>query len=179
VVEFFRILGQRDVPLEKLPETLTQIATRHREMLVRLAALDPEDPGVREQVEEARVAIKAGDYDRADRLLSEAENSDLAAFRMAQELARQAQESAEKRQVSAAAMPPISGAIISTVMPERSGITVSRRTITLPSCRPSTSMERHLSSCRASAFRSTGPRPKTTWAARSRDWASGKSSLNF
>jgi hypothetical protein len=59
VVEFFRILGQKEVPLENLPETLAQIAARHREMLDRLAALNPEDPVVREQVEEARAAIKA------------------------------------------------------------------------------------------------------------------------
>src|SRR3954465_8298476 len=57
VVEFFHILGQKEVPLEKLPETLAQLATQHREMLDRLAALNPEDPAVKEQIEEARTAV--------------------------------------------------------------------------------------------------------------------------
>jgi hypothetical protein len=103
VVEFFRILGQKDVVLEKLPEILAQIAARHREMLDRLAALHPEDPAVKVQIEEAQAAIQAGDYDRADRLLSEAESSDVAAIRIAEKLARQAQEAADQRRVSAAA----------------------------------------------------------------------------
>ena len=103
VVEFFRILGQKEVPLEKLLETLAQIAARHREMLDRLTALNPEDPAVKAQIEKARAAIKAGDYDRADRLLSEAESGDLAAVRMAEELARQVQQVIDQRRRSAAA----------------------------------------------------------------------------
>jgi tetratricopeptide (TPR) repeat protein len=103
VIEFFRILGRKEVPLEKLPETLAEIAARHRGMLDRLTALDPEDPAVRERVEEARAAIKVGDYDRADQLLSEAEAGDLAAVRMAEELVRQALEAADRRRLSAAA----------------------------------------------------------------------------
>jgi tetratricopeptide (TPR) repeat protein len=95
---------QKDVPLEELPETLTQIAARHREMLDRLAALNPDDPVVRDKVEEARVAIKAGDYDRADQLLSEAENSDMAAVRLAERLAHQAQQAADQRRLSTAAI---------------------------------------------------------------------------
>src|SRR5262245_15335515 len=47
VLGFFTILKREQVPPEKLPETLAAIAQRHREMLDRLAALNPDDPTIK------------------------------------------------------------------------------------------------------------------------------------
>jgi tetratricopeptide (TPR) repeat protein len=91
------------VPPEKLPDTLAQIIARHKETLERLAALNSDDPEVKAKVEEAEAAVKVGDYDRANRLLSAAEDADLAAIRMAEDLERQAHGAADTRRLNAAA----------------------------------------------------------------------------
>ena len=103
VRNMLRVLGEREVPPERLVGKLAEIAERHRELERRLAALEPEDPVVRGLLEDAGAAVEGGEYDRAERLLEEAEGTDLAAVRMADELARQAQEAADKRRLSAAA----------------------------------------------------------------------------
>lgn len=102
IVGFFRILDEKNVALEKLPEKLAEVAQRHRDMLDRLAVLDTESPEIRGLIEQARTAVKNADYDRADRLLREAETAELAAAQMAEDLARQAQEAAERRVLNAA-----------------------------------------------------------------------------
>jgi hypothetical protein len=104
VVSFLKILNQQAVPLEKLPETLAEIAQRHQETLARLAALDPEDPTIKALTDEARAAMEAGDYDRADVQLHQAEVAELAAARQAEILAEQAHAAAEKRWLNAAAV---------------------------------------------------------------------------
>ena len=91
VVGFFRILDAHKVPVEKLPETLAEIAGRHKEMLGRLSALDADAPEIKEQIEAARAAVETSDYDLADWLLSEAEAAELDAVRQADDLAQQAQ----------------------------------------------------------------------------------------
>ncbi|MFZ0258333.1 MAG: hypothetical protein WAN46_22480 [Gammaproteobacteria bacterium] len=104
VVAFFQILKEGEVPLDELPERLSEIAERHRELLDRLAVLEPEDATTRARIEAARQAIEKLHYDRADQLLREAETAELAAARKAEKLARQAQEVAERRQLKAAAI---------------------------------------------------------------------------
>ena len=78
---FFNILSASEVPVEKLPRMLEEIAQRHRVMLQRLAALDPDTPEIKAYIEEAREILSAGEtpeaYDRADMLLAEAEASDM------------------------------------------------------------------------------------------------------
>jgi len=60
---------------------LEEIAQRHRAMLQRLAALDPDTPEIKAYIEEAREILSAAEtpeaYDRADMLLAEAEASDM------------------------------------------------------------------------------------------------------
>ncbi len=102
VVGFFRILDENQVPLEKLPERLAEIAQRHRDMLDRLAVLDTESPEIKGMIEQARAAVKEANYDRADRLLRDAETAELAAAQRAEDLARQAQKAAERRVLNAA-----------------------------------------------------------------------------
>jgi tetratricopeptide (TPR) repeat protein len=104
MVSFFRILGEREVPLERMPTRLGEIAARYGELTRRLAALEPEDPSARGLVERAREAVAAGRYDEADALLVRAKEAELAAARQAGELARQAQEAAARRLLKAAAV---------------------------------------------------------------------------
>jgi hypothetical protein len=104
MVSFFHILGEREVPLERMPTRLGEIAARYGELTRRLAALEPEDPSARELVERGREAVAAGRYDEADALLVRAKEAELAAARQAGELARQAQEAADRRLLKAAAL---------------------------------------------------------------------------
>ena len=57
VIGFLEILDERAVPLEKLPETLAEIAYQHRKMLDQLAALKPEDSTTKVFIEQAQAAI--------------------------------------------------------------------------------------------------------------------------
>jgi len=91
MIGFFAILRREEVPPEQWSETLAKIAERHREMLDRLAVLDPDDSAIKALIGDARAALEASDYDRADVLLHRAEAAELAAARQAQKLAEQAQ----------------------------------------------------------------------------------------
>jgi PDZ domain/Tetratricopeptide repeat len=104
VQNFLRILGEKQVQPERLLENLADIAERHINMVQRLAILQPQDPATQRLVQDACSAIKGGDYDRADRLLKQAETAELAAVGMAEELASQAQEAADQRRLNAAAI---------------------------------------------------------------------------
>ena len=79
-----RSLGQADVPVERLPQALADLAEQHKDLLARLRRLDADDPAVAHLREQARDAVERGDYDSADRLLQEAETTDLAAERRMQ-----------------------------------------------------------------------------------------------
>ena len=100
---FFQTLREQNVPVEKLPATLATIAERYRAMQERLAALDPDDPAVKALIAAARAALDVGEYDRADTLLSQAETAELAAARQAEQLAHDAQATADRRRLNAAA----------------------------------------------------------------------------
>ena len=104
---FLKILGANEVPDEKLAQTLGEIAQRHRDMLQRLSALDPEAPETKAYIEQARTILSTAQtpeaYDRADLLLAEAEASDMGALREAEALEQEAKEAARRKRLSAAA----------------------------------------------------------------------------
>jgi tetratricopeptide (TPR) repeat protein len=104
---FFKILSASEVPVEKLPRMLEEIAQRHRAMLQRLAALDPDTAEIKSYIEQARAILSGAEtpeaYDRADTLLAEAEASDMRAIRDAESLEREAREAATRKRRSAAA----------------------------------------------------------------------------
>jgi tetratricopeptide (TPR) repeat protein len=97
-----RIIGQQDVPLEKLPQKLAEVAEQYKSAMERLAALDPQDPVTRDLVARADAAFKAGRLDEADQLVSQAEQVEITAAHQAQQLARQAQAAADQRLLRAA-----------------------------------------------------------------------------
>jgi tetratricopeptide (TPR) repeat protein len=92
---FFRILERREVPPEDLDSTLREIARRYKELEQRLATFSSEDPEVVALKEAARDALEAGDFGRAEALLQDAKEKDIAA-------AKAMQKSARKRLLSAA-----------------------------------------------------------------------------
>ncbi len=82
VENFLRILGESKVPIDELSSKLAEIAQRHVDMLERWSVLEEDDnPAIRRRTDAAKAAINDGDYDRADALLAEAEEMDLAAAR--------------------------------------------------------------------------------------------------
>src|ERR1700730_2940489 len=97
VIGFFRIVGEQDVPLQQMPTKLGEIAARHRAMLNRWSVLDAGDPATAALAAEAKTAIDVGRYDKADALLLRAQEQDIAAARQAEQLARDAQQAAERR----------------------------------------------------------------------------------
>ena len=99
LASFFHIVQEKRVPLEKLTETLEDIARRHKEVLSRLAVFEAEDPEIKALIEQARQAAERSDYDTADNLLDQAESAELEAVRKAEEMADRAAEAARKREI--------------------------------------------------------------------------------
>ena len=66
-------------------------------MLDRWSLLDTADPGTAALAAEAKAAIDSGRYDQADALLVQTEEQDAAAARQGEQLARDAQQAAERR----------------------------------------------------------------------------------
>ncbi|WP_417909736.1 tetratricopeptide repeat protein [Candidatus Electronema sp. PJ] len=104
LASFFRILDQEKVPAGDLDSKLREIAATHKELLLRLEAVQSTDPEVVRLKQAARQAIKeAGDYAKAEALLNQAEARDVQAIEQLEEAARQQQKLAKLRRISAAA----------------------------------------------------------------------------
>jgi hypothetical protein len=101
-VTMLRVIGQQDVPLEKLPQKLAEVAERYKSAMERLAVLDPQDPITRDLVARVDTAFKAGHLEEVDQLVSQAEQAEIAAAHQAQQLAQQAQAAADQRLLRAA-----------------------------------------------------------------------------
>ncbi|MGI9437795.1 MAG: TIR domain-containing protein, partial [Geminicoccaceae bacterium] len=99
---FLTILDEKHVKGSDLRDKLAEIAKQYLEMQERLEALDRDDPVVRDWIVQAEAAIDAGNYDRADELLADAERIGLSA-------AHQAAEEANQRFLSVAATRALRG----------------------------------------------------------------------
>ena len=80
-----RIVGEQDVPLERLSETLNRVANDYKRLQAQAAALNPENPTARSLVTQARAEIDAGHLAHAHELLRQATQAQIAA---AQEAAK-------------------------------------------------------------------------------------------
>jgi hypothetical protein len=58
VLTMLRILGERDVPIEQLPQKLAEVATQFQKLQAQLAALDPRNPSARGLVEQAQAEVE-------------------------------------------------------------------------------------------------------------------------
>jgi hypothetical protein len=60
VTEFFKIVGKQNVPEEKIPALLIEIATHFAQTRDTLAALEPDDPHAAELARQAKEAFDSG-----------------------------------------------------------------------------------------------------------------------
>jgi tetratricopeptide (TPR) repeat protein len=101
VVEFFKILGEQDVPEEKIPVRLIEVANHFTQTRDELAALEPDDPHAAELARAAEKALDSGRLTEADELLDQAKEGELAALRQARELKQKAQEAEDRHALNA------------------------------------------------------------------------------
>ena len=102
VAETFRILGEQNVPDERAPARLIEIATHYAQTRETLAALEPDDPHAAELARQAKQALDQGHLAEADALLDRAKDAELAGFRQARELKQKAQEAEDRHALNAA-----------------------------------------------------------------------------
>jgi tetratricopeptide (TPR) repeat protein len=104
---FLTILNASDVPVERWPQTLNEIAKRYRDMLQRLAVLDPENPKSKSILEQARTILNqahsVAEYDRADALLAQVEAADTQGVQESEALEHEAREAVRGKRRGAAA----------------------------------------------------------------------------
>jgi tetratricopeptide (TPR) repeat protein len=99
VGEFFKILGEQNVPEEKVPARLMEIATHFAQTRDALAALEPDDPHGAELARSAKQALDSGRLTEADALLDQAKEGELGQTR---ELKQKAQEAEDRHALNAA-----------------------------------------------------------------------------
>src|SRR5215831_11670979 len=85
VVTLLHILDQEEVPLERLPQKLSEIAEQYKKFQAQLAALNPQNPLARKLAEQAETEIKAGRFEQAHQLLRQVTQADIAAAQQARE----------------------------------------------------------------------------------------------
>ncbi|MBF0549872.1 MAG: toll/interleukin-1 receptor domain-containing protein [Deltaproteobacteria bacterium] len=99
---FFEIMEQQLVPLEKLDLTLREIAGRYKDLQAKMAQTEFDDTAVIAFKEQAKQALDQGDFDEAERLLNQARDLALNAAKKALEMVKKHQEIADKQFLSAA-----------------------------------------------------------------------------
>jgi tetratricopeptide (TPR) repeat protein len=102
VAEFFKILGEQNIPEEKIPARLVEIATHFTQTREELTTLEPADPRAAVLARRAKQALDAGRLTEADGSLDQAKEVELAAFRQARDLKQKAQEAEDRHALSAA-----------------------------------------------------------------------------
>jgi tetratricopeptide (TPR) repeat protein len=109
-----RIVGQRDVPFERLPEKLAEVASQYQQAQAQLAALNPQNPLARGLVEKAQAEIMAGNFIKAHELLRQARQVQIAAAQQARALRQQAQAAEDEQLIQAAASSAAEGDLAMT-----------------------------------------------------------------
>ena len=114
VLTLLRIVGQKDVPLDELPQKLGEVASQYQQAQAQLAALSPQNPLARDLVEKAKVEIGAGNFSKAHDLLSQARQAQIAAAQQARALRQQAQLAEDAQLAQAAASTAAEGDLAKT-----------------------------------------------------------------
>ncbi len=102
--KFFEILEQAQVASGDLDHTLREIAKRYKDLQTKLDSFSPDDPEVATLKRQAKEALDAGNFERAEKLLNQASEQDIRA-------ANELQAIAKKRLLSAAAAKAANGAL--------------------------------------------------------------------
>ena len=107
LASFFAIVERERVPRHELEPALKEIAGRYKELLARLGTTGSTDPEVQRLKEQAREALRVGDFARAEEFLNQAKARDLSAIeRMEADL--------DARKLSAAAAAAQNGDLMMT-----------------------------------------------------------------
>ena len=111
---FLLAIGEADVPIERQPAKLAEIATRHKDLLARLEATSSTDPEVQRLKAEAREALDAGDFGRTEELLNRAKARDLLVIEQIRATMERMQAALDARRLSAAEAAAENGALMMT-----------------------------------------------------------------
>jgi tetratricopeptide (TPR) repeat protein len=111
---FLLAIGEADMPVEQQPAKLAEIATRHKDLLARLEATSSTDPEVQRLKAEARAALDAGDFGRAEELLNRAKARDLLVIEQMRATMERLQAALDARQLSAAEAAGANGDLMMT-----------------------------------------------------------------
>jgi tetratricopeptide (TPR) repeat protein len=103
VLTLLHVLDEEDVPLERLPQKLGEIANQYKKLQAQLAALNPQNPLARSLAEQAETEIKAGRFEKAHQLLRQVTQAGIAAAQQARELRRKAEVAEDEQLIQAAA----------------------------------------------------------------------------
>ena len=98
----FAIIDQQQVPLKELDTKLREIAEQYKTLLSNVRVLNSDAPEVTRLQNEAEMALKAGEFARAEGLLNEASAKDIAAIQALEEQQVKLQTARKQRQLSAA-----------------------------------------------------------------------------
>ena len=104
LASFFKILAKQKVAPEDLDSTLRDFAKRFKQLEEDLGRYTSEDPEVADLREQARIALEAGEFDRAEQLLNDASAKDLAAAERQESVARQRRLSAARSKANNGAL---------------------------------------------------------------------------
>jgi hypothetical protein len=116
-----RILGEKDVPFEQLPQKLAEIADQYQRAQAQLSALNPQNPLARDLVERAQAEIKRGNFREAHELLRQARQAQIAAAQQARALRERAQLAEDEQLIQAAAASAAEGDLAMTELHYRQG----------------------------------------------------------
>ena len=97
-----RIVGEQDVPLERLSETLYRVANDYKRLREQAAALNPDNPTAEALVEQAKPEIEAGHLGRARELLRQATQAQIAAAQQAYQIQEHARAAGDAQMLGAA-----------------------------------------------------------------------------
>jgi tetratricopeptide (TPR) repeat protein len=109
-----RIVGEQDVPLERLSETLNRVANDYKRLQAQVAALNPDNATARDLATQARAAIDAGQFEQARQLLRESTQAHLAAAQAAGQLREQAQAVEDAQMLGAASVTAVAAGVALT-----------------------------------------------------------------
>jgi hypothetical protein len=91
-----------NIPDDKLAEALTKVARDYNELQTQVSALNPVNPRAQGLVQQAKLEIRFGNLDRAEELLHDATEAQVAAAQEARKLREQAQAAEDAGMVGAA-----------------------------------------------------------------------------
>jgi tetratricopeptide (TPR) repeat protein len=110
-----KIVGEdSNIPEDKLAEALSKVGADYLGLKMQAEALNPDNPTARALVEEAKLEINDGHFQRAHELLREATQAQVAAAQAAERLEQQAHKARNAQMLGAASSTVVEGRVAMT-----------------------------------------------------------------